>query len=106
MTIEEKLKEIETNLGLYQQFVNDPSCTIEEKRVVSFKVLYDMMAFSALREFAPDYRASENTEFTMASGLKNVTNLVGVRDGKVIISPEYRQLLLQKEEFLKNQNKN
>lgn len=106
MTIEEKLKEIETNLSIYQSFVNDPSCTTEDKRVVSFKVLYDMMAFSALKEFAPGYRPAENTEYTMALGLKNVTNLVGVVDGKVIISPEYKHLLLQKEEFLKNQNKN
>lgn len=105
MTIEERLKEIETNLALYQKFVNDPNCSIEERRVVSFKVLYDMMSFSALREFAPDYKASDNTEFTMASGLKNITNLVSIQDGKVIISPEYSALLAQKEQYLKNQIK-
>ena len=102
--ITSKLKEIEKNLSLYQAFIE--TCSEDDRKVVSFKILYEMMAFSALQEFVPDYRPSDSTNYMMASnGLKKLADYAGVKENTVIISPEYKVLLKEKEQYLKN-NKN
>jgi hypothetical protein len=104
MTIKERLKHIEDNLSIYNKYMNDTSNSEDNRKLVSFKALYEMMAFTALKEFAPDYKAEGTTEFTVAASLRNINDLVSVVDGKVLISPEYKMLLQQKEEYLKNKN--
>lgn len=97
-----KLQEIEKNLSLYQAFI-DSGVSEDERKVVSFKVLYEMMAFSALLEFVPDYVPTTSTNYMMTSnGLKTLASYAGVQDNKVVIMPEYRKLLADRDAFLKS----
>lgn len=100
----EKMQEIEKNLSLYQAFING-SASEDDRKVVSFKVLYEMMAFSALHDLVPGYEPSTGTEYMMTTnGLKKMAGYADIKDDKVVISPEYRALLTQRDEFLKNKN--
>jgi hypothetical protein len=100
-----KLQEIEKNLSLYQSFI-DSGVSEDDRKVVSFKVLYEMMAFSALLEFVPEYVPASSTNYMMTSnGLKKLADYASVKDNKVAISPEYKKLLTERDAFLKS-NKN
>lgn len=104
MEIKERLLEIETNLPIYNKATTDPSVSESDKKVIAFKVFYEMMAFSALKEFAPDYIPSQETEIQVAKGLKNTIDLVSVINGKVIVSPRYAEILSQRQNFLNKQD--
>jgi hypothetical protein len=96
-----KLQEIEKNLSLYQEFLNTAS--EDDRKVISFKVLYEMMAFSTLQELVPDYVPSSGTSYMMTSnGLKKLADYASIKDDKVVISPEYKTLLKERDEFIKN----
>lgn len=104
--IVERLRKIESNIKAYNTFVNSPSSNVEDRKIVSFTLLYEMMAFKTLQEFAPgDYEPSETTELTVANALKDATNYVSINDNNnVVIAPEYKALLKQRDEWLKNKN--
>lgn len=104
--LSERVKQLENNLDVYTAYVNDPSNPEDDRKVVSFKLFYEMVSFSALVEFVPEYTPSHSTNMMMITGFKGVNNYVNVVDGKVVISPEYRELLKQKEAFLKQNIQN
>ncbi|MEI8136858.1 MAG: hypothetical protein WCH21_05985 [Bacteroidota bacterium] len=99
----EKLKHIEDHLGIYSKATNDPTYPADDRGVVSFKMMYEMIAFATLSELVPEYKANETTDILVAQGLRNMKDLVSVQDGKIVVSSEYKELLKHKEEFLKNQ---
>ena len=103
--IDSKLREIEESLTIYNAFIQDLRTSEEDRKVVTFKILYEMMAFMALSDFS-EYRPSQGTQFMLATGLKGATGYVSIVEGKVVISPAYREVLAQRDEFLKNNKKN
>lgn len=98
--IEERISELEKNVEVYNNFVNDPSSLEDDKKVVAFKLFYDMVACSTLSELigAP-------SKFALATGFIGVAKYVDVVGGKVVISAEYKEMLKMKNDFLTN-NKN
>ncbi len=98
-----RLKEIEATLGVYYSATLDPSFPPDDKGVVSFKMMYEMIAFSTLIELVPEYKQNPATEFLIAQSLKNMKNLVNVQGGKIVVSQEYKDLLKHKDDFLKTQ---
>jgi hypothetical protein len=97
-----ELSSKEIDINIYNDFVNNPVNPEEDRKVVSFKLFYEMIAFRTLWDLVPeDYTAAETTAFTVSTGLKGVTGFVSVVDGKVKISTEYKDLLARKEEYLK-----
>ncbi len=106
-TITERLKEMEKELAIYQAFVNAPTTSEDDRKVVSFKVLYEMMAFSAIQKFVPGYIPSNATFYMLTSnGLQKMAGYASIKDDKVTISPEYKTLLTQRDEYIKNNKKN
>lgn len=103
--IDSRLIQIEADILTYSAYMNNPATSEDDRKVVSFKVLFDMMAFTALQEFS-NYVPSPTTSFMMAAGLKGATGYVSVKDNQVVISPEYKTLLSQRDEYLKNTKKN
>ncbi len=103
--IDSKLIQIEADLATYNAYMNNPATSDDDRKVVTFKMLFDMMAFTALQEFS-DYVPSPTTSFMMATGLKGATGYVTIKDNQVVISPEYKNLLSQRDEYLKNTKKN
>ena len=101
-----RLKEIEDNLHIYNAFLADPNTDKEEKKAVNFRVFYDMMSFESLRSFVPEYQSTMETAFLLARGLQGAADYVTVQGGKVVISPDYKTVLEQKENYLKSKNKN
>lgn len=98
-----KIKEIDNNLNVYQEFLKTAS--EDDKKVVSYKVLHDMIAFSIYKELVPDYVPTVETNFALtAGGLNNLANYVSVIDDKVVISEEYKSVVKQQREFLKSKN--
>lgn len=102
--IEQELKNLETSIPIYSNAVSDKSISEKDRRLISFKLLYEMISFSTLKEFITDYVPSSNIELILAEGLRNTKDLVEIQDGKIKISSEYDNLLKQREEFLKNNN--
>ena len=102
--IEAKLKKMEDNLAIYNAYVKDPAHSQENRNLVSFKMLFDMMSFTALHELVPDYKPSNETMDSLAKGLGGTSGYVEVVDGKVNVSPAYRALMSQKDDYLKNKN--
>lgn len=100
--IESKLKEIEANLKIYKTFSEGPGSQ-DDRNLVSFKMLFEMISLSALKEFAPEYVPEPETMAMVGMHLQQVTKYISIVGGKVIISPEYRALIAQRDEFLKNQ---
>lgn len=100
-----RLKEIEENLTIYDIFIKNPTVSDDDRKVVSFRLLYEMMAFMELKEHS-DYEPKESTMVLLSSGLKGTIDYVNIKDRKVVISPEYRVLLKQKEDYMKTKNRN
>ena len=97
--LEARIKKLETDLALYNDFMNDPEKPLDDKKVVSFKVMFDMIAFDTLAEVL-QYKPLESTNAIM-QGLKGASEYVSVEDGKVVISPAYKEVMKMKEEYLK-----
>lgn len=102
--IEARLKQIETNLAIYNRYVNNPAQSQANKQVVSFKLLFEMMAFSALHALVPDYVPSAETLITVSTHLGGTANLVDVVNGEVVISTAYQDLLSQQAAYTKQHN--
>lgn len=99
-----KLKKMEDNLAIYNAYTQNPLNSQENRNLVSFKILYEMMGFVALHELVPDYVPTNETMGSMTQGLAGTTGFVDIVDGKVVISPSYRTVLAQKEQYLKDKN--
>lgn len=100
--IEHRLQEIEKNLGIYNAYLNNPANTEDNRKVVSFKVLYEMMAFTSIHALVPDYKPKAETVVTLTAGLAGTSGYVDVVNDQVVISPAYNMILAQKAEYLKN----
>ena len=98
--IEARLKQLETDLALYNEFMNNTLNSVEDRKVVSFKVMFDMVAFDSLAELV-EYKPLESTNVIM-QGLKGASEYVSVADGKVTISPMYKEVMKMKDEYIKN----
>lgn len=98
-----KLAELENNIKVYEAFVNASSTAEDDKKIAAFKLFYDLTSLSALSEMIEEYEPSAQIKFQLAVAFKGITGYVQVVDGKVQISPEYKELLKMKDEFLKNQ---
>lgn len=99
--IEAELVRLEENLETYNAFVNNPGSPEDDRKVVAFKLFYDMVAFTTLADLT-GYTPKENTiRHQLAGGFREVVKYVNVVDGKVEISPEYRELLKMKNDFMK-----
>ncbi len=104
--IENRLKQIEKNLGIYNAYAQDPSNTEDNRKVVSFKILYEMMAFTSIHALVPEYEPSVETIKTLTNGLANTSGFVDVVEDKVVISPAYHAIVAQTAEYIKKLNKN
>jgi len=98
--IEARLKQLETDLALYNEFMNNPLNSVDDRKVVSFKAMFDMIALDSLAELA-EYKPLEATNAIM-QGLKGASEYVSVEDGKVIVSPMYKEVMKMKDEYIKN----
>jgi hypothetical protein len=108
MDLKEKLnlriKELEKDVTLYSEFVKDTSKLPDERKVVSFKLMFEMIALTSLADLA-DYTPSTGVSDVL-EGLSGAADYVSVQDGKVVISPLYSEILKMKDQFLQNTKKN
>jgi hypothetical protein len=97
--LEARIKKLEADLALYNEFMNDPEKPLDDKKVVSFKVMFEMIAFDTLAEVL-QYKPLESTNVIM-QGLKGASEYVSVDGGKVVISPMYKEVMKMKDDYLK-----
>ena len=96
-----RLPELEANIKLYDKFINDKTNPEDDRKIVSFKLFFELVTFQSLLEYFPDYIPGKEIIFLMAGAFKGMNDYVQVIDGKLEISENYYKLLQKKEEFLK-----
>ena len=93
MSIKEQLEQLEKEIAIYYKEVNNPTLPTQEGGIVFFKFLYELVEYATLLSLVDDFVPNKNTEILVASELKNIKNYVSIKDGKVVVSPEYLELI-------------
>ena len=97
----ESIKQKEKDLELYYAFINDLNVSKQDRSVVSFKLMNEMIALQTLNDLVPEYSPAPSTGIIMAQGLGGVAGYVSILDNKVTISEDYAVMLSRKDEYLK-----
>lgn len=104
--LEDRLPILEANIKLYDKFVTNKDNPEDDRKIISFKLFFELVSFQSLLEYFPDYQPGKETVFLMAGAFKGMNDFVQVKDGKIEISPAYYELLKRKEEFLNKAKSN
>ena len=99
--LENLVETLEKDVELYNQFINNPESSVDDRKVVSFKLMYEMIALNSLAK-AIDYPL-KNTTSAIMLGLKGASEYVSVVNGKVEVLPAFKEVLKMKDDFLKAQ---
>lgn len=99
--IRSKLQSLEEEMEIYSSYMDNAANPEADRKIVGFRLFYDMISFSSLLPFEPGYKPKDSTTMTLASGLKGINEYVSIQNGKVVISDEYKSLLQRKDEFEK-----
>ena len=95
----DRLKKSEESLEAYEEFRKDTTVSRADMNAVAFAQLYEMFAFTALHELAPDYVPSKSIQIQLAQGLGGARGYVTVVNGKVKISQDYYTFLASTQEM-------
>lgn len=101
MTIVERLQQIENDLPIYNSAIEDSSTSPTDRQVISFKLMYEMIAFSELSVYAKEFKPKESTQILVTKALRDTAKLVNIVDNKIQVSSTFNDLLKQREAFLK-----
>lgn len=87
------LKQLEKDLVVLHKAVYDNSLPNHHKGPVSFKFLHDMIKYNTLKALVPDYESAEIQEIVLAQGMLESAKMVTVEGDKIIISPQFEELM-------------
>lgn len=87
-----EIKRIEDESKIYDDFLKDPSNSEEDKKIVAYRLFYELVAYSTYANLI-NYTPPAGMQLQLALGLKEATAYVKVDGGKIKISQEYRDLM-------------
>jgi len=89
MTIEtvlERLHKGEEKLRLFEEYRKDLTKPEPKRKMVAFAYLYELMAYTAILEFAPDYIPPREMQIQIAQAFAGTKDHVTVEDGQVVVN--------------------
>lgn len=93
------LVQLEKDLAIYNEAAQNSNLPETHKGPVSFKFLSEMIRYNTLRELVPDYTPGMSSEVMVAQGLAENGKLVSINDGKVVVSPQFEELIKLQNQF-------
>jgi len=98
--IEPQLAQLESDIDVYNTFLNHPAVPRKDREVVSLKLVKSLITFAAFHDLVPEYVPKGGTIQLLGAGLNRAANFVSIENGQVKISPEYDEMLKEQQALI------